>query len=154
MAFGTILGSDRRPFKTREGDVIGLESLLDESTAEALKVVKEANDDLDPAEQAQVASVVGLGAIKYADLSQNRISDYVFDWQKMMAKNGNTATYMQYAYARTRNVFRKGGHSAEQIRRNGRRSHSRILPSAGLACGYCGCPRCLNSPPKSISQTY
>jgi arginyl-tRNA synthetase len=116
VAFGTILGSDRRPFKTREGDVIGLESLLDESTAEALKVVKENSPELDPAEHQQVAAVVGLGAIKYADLSQNRISDYVFDWQKMMAKNGNTATYMQYAYARTRNVFRKGGIAAEAIR--------------------------------------
>ena len=116
VAFGTILGSDRRPFKTREGDVVGLESLLDESTAEALKVVKENSPELDPAEQQQVAAVVGLGAIKYADLSQNRISDYVFDWQKMMAKNGNTATYMQYAYARTRSVFRKAGITAEAIR--------------------------------------
>ena len=116
VAFGTILGSDRRPFKTREGDVIGLESLLDESTAEALKVVKENSPELDPAQQQQVAAVVGLGAIKYADLSQNRISDYVFDWQKMMAKNGNTATYMQYAYARTRSVFRKAGLTAEAIR--------------------------------------
>jgi arginyl-tRNA synthetase len=116
VAFGTILGADRRPFKTREGDVIGLESLLDESTAEALKVVTENSPELDPAEQQQVAAVVGLGAIKYADLSQNRISDYVFDWQKMMAKNGNTATYMQYAYARTRNVFRKGGIAAQTIR--------------------------------------
>ncbi len=116
IAFGTILGSDRRPFKTREGDVVGLESLLDESTAEALKVVKENSPELDPAEQSQVAGVVGLGAIKYADLSQNRISDYIFDWQKMMAKNGNTATYMQYAYARIRNVFRKGAVTAEAIR--------------------------------------
>ena len=116
VAFGTILGSDRRPFKTREGDVVGLESLLDESTAEALKVVKENSPELDPAQQQQVAAVVGLGAIKYADLSQNRISDYVFDWQKMMAKNGNTATYMQYAYARTRSVFRKAGITAEAIR--------------------------------------
>jgi arginyl-tRNA synthetase len=116
VAFGTILGPDRRPFKTREGDVIGLESLLDESTAEALKVVTENSPELEPAEQQQVAAVVGLGAIKYADLSQNRISDYVFDWQKMMAKNGNTATYMQYAYARTRNVFRKGGIATHAIR--------------------------------------
>jgi arginyl-tRNA synthetase len=116
IAFGTILGSDRRPFKTREGDVVGLESLLDESTAEALKVVKENSSELDPAAQEQVAEAVGLGAIKYADLSQNRISDYVFDWQKMMAKNGNTSTYMQYAYARTRSVFRKAGIAALTIR--------------------------------------
>lgn len=116
VAFGTILGSDRRPFKTRDGDVVGLESLLDESTAEALKVVQENSPELDPAAQRQVAAVVGLGAIKYADLSQNRISDYVFDWQKMMAKTGNTATYMQYAYARTRSVFRKAGITALEIR--------------------------------------
>ncbi len=116
VAFGTILGHDRRPFKTREGDVVGLESLLDEATAEALKVVKENSPELEPAEQQQVAVVVGLGAIKYADLSQNRISDYVFDWQKMMAMNGNTGTYLQYAYARVRSIFRKGAIEPESIR--------------------------------------
>ena len=90
VAFGTILGPDRRPFKTREGDVVGLESLLDEAVAEARKVVDENSPDLDPEARARVAEVVGLGAIKYADLSQNRLSDYVFDWQKMLAMNGNT----------------------------------------------------------------
>jgi arginyl-tRNA synthetase len=116
VAFGTILGRDRRPFKTREGDVVGLESLLDEATAEALKVVEENSPELEPAEQRRVAEVVGIGAIKYADLSQNRISDYVFDWQKMMAMNGNTATYLQYANARVRSIFRKGGRAPEAIR--------------------------------------
>ncbi len=116
VAFGTILGQDRRPFKTREGDVVGLESLLDEATAEALKVVQENSPELVADEQQRVAEVVGLGAIKYADLCQNRISDYVFDWQKMMAMNGNTATYLQYAYARTQSIFRKGGFSPEAIR--------------------------------------
>jgi len=117
VAFGTILGPDRRPFKTREGDVIGLESLLDEATALARKVVDENSPDLDPEERKRVAEVVGLGAIKYADLSQNRISDYVFDWQKMMAMNGNTATYLQYAYARIQSIFRKGALAPEAIRR-------------------------------------
>ncbi len=117
VAFGTILGADRRPFKTREGDVVGLESLLDEATAMAQKVVDENSPELDPAERQRVAEVVGLGAIKYADLSQNRISDYVFDWQKMMAVNGNSATYLQYAYARIRSIFRKGDFLAEDIRR-------------------------------------
>jgi len=117
VAFGTILGSDRRPFKTREGDVIGLESLLDEATALARKVIDENSPDLDLDERKRVAEVVGLGAIKYADLSQNRISDYVFDWQKMMAMNGNTATYLQYAYARIQSIFRKGGVAPEVIRR-------------------------------------
>ncbi|MFI5460764.1 MAG: arginine--tRNA ligase [Isosphaerales bacterium] len=117
VAFGTILGPDRRPFKTREGDVIGLESLLDEATAEARKVIDQNSPDLDLAERRRVAEVVGLGAIKYADLSQNRISDYVFDWQKMMAMNGNTATYLQYAYARIQSIFRKGGVAPEEIKR-------------------------------------
>jgi arginyl-tRNA synthetase len=117
VAFGTILGADRRPFKTREGDVVGLESLLDEATSEARKVVDQNSPDLDPAERLRVSEVVGLGAIKYADLCQNRISDYVFDWQKMMATNGNSATYLQYAYARIQSIFRKGGVTPAEIRR-------------------------------------
>ncbi len=108
VAFGTILGADRRPFKTREGDVVGLESLLDEAVSEARKVVDANSPDLDQEARARVAEVVGLGAIKYADLSQNRLSDYVFDWQKMLAMNGNTATYLQYAYARIQSIFSKG----------------------------------------------
>jgi len=116
VAFGTILGTDRRPFKTRDGDVVGLESLLDEGVAEAFKVVSEASADLDHDEQKRVAEVVGLGAIKYADLSQNRQSDYVFDWKKMLAMNGNTGAYLQYAYARNMSIFRKGGFTPESIR--------------------------------------
>ena len=116
VAFGTILGGDRRPFKTRAGDVVGLESLLDEAVSEARKVVEANSPDLDDEARREVAEVVGLGAIKYADLSQNRTSDYVFDWQKMMAMNGNTGAYMQYAYARVRSIFRKGGVDPEAIR--------------------------------------
>jgi arginyl-tRNA synthetase len=116
VAFGTILGKDGKPFKTRAGDVVGLESLLDEAIAEARKVVDENSPELEPAERQRVAEVVGMGAIKYADLSQNRISDYKFDWQKMMAMNGNTATYLQYAYARIQSIFRKGGFLADAIR--------------------------------------
>ncbi|MGC8641046.1 MAG: arginine--tRNA ligase [Isosphaeraceae bacterium] len=116
VAFGTILGMDRRPFKTKEGDVIGLESLLDEAVAEARKVVDANSPELDPEARARVAEVVGLGAIKYADLSQNRLSDYVFDWQKMLAMNGNTATYLQYAYARIQSIFRKGETQPAAIR--------------------------------------
>jgi len=116
VAFGTILGPDRKPFKTRSGDTVGLESLLDEGVAEALKVVQENSPELDPAEQARVAEGVGIGAIKYADLSQNRLSDYVFDWKKMLAMNGNTAAYLQYAYARIQSIFRKGGLTPEAIR--------------------------------------
>jgi arginyl-tRNA synthetase len=116
VAFGTILGVDRRPFKTREGDAVGLESLLDEAVSEARKVVDANSPDLEPEARARVAEVVGLGAIKYADLSQNRLSDYVFDWQKMLAMNGNTATYLQYAYARIQSIFRRGGIDARTLR--------------------------------------
>ncbi len=116
VAFGTILGDDRRPFRTREGDVVGLESLLDEAVRKARAVIDANSPDLDETERKQVAEIVGLGAIKYADLSQNRTSDYVFDWDKMMALNGNTATYMQYAYARCRSIFRKGDTTPEAIR--------------------------------------
>lgn len=126
VAFGTILGPDRKPYKTREGDVVGLESLLDEGVAEARKVVDEAEDrkqaldeaavPLTEAERRQVAEVVGLGAIKYADLSQNRQSDYVFDWKKMLAMTGNTGAYLQYGYARIRSIFRKGGFTPEGVR--------------------------------------
>jgi arginyl-tRNA synthetase len=116
IAFGTVMGADRRPYKTRDGDVVGLESLLDEAVAEARKVVDENSPDLDEAERAKVAEIVGLGAIKYADLSQNRLSDYVFDLKKMVAMTGNTATYLQYAYARTQSIFRKGETTPEAIR--------------------------------------
>ena len=116
VAFGTILGPDRRPFKTRAGDTVGLESLLDESVAEAHKVVKENSPELDEAESLNVAEVVGLGSIKYADLSQNRLSDYVFDWKKMLAMNGNTGAYLQYAYARVQSIFRKGETTPGTIR--------------------------------------
>ncbi len=133
VAFGTILGPDRRPFKTREGDTVGLESLLDEAVAKARKVVDENSPDLDPAERARVAEIVGIGAIKYADLSQNRLSDYVFDWDKMMALNGNTATYMQYAYARIQSIFRKGNIAAESIRQ--RRPEILLTQSAERALG-------------------
>ena len=119
VAFGTILGNDRRPFKTRDGDVVGLESLLDEAVSRARTVVDENSPDLEPEERARVAEIVGLGAIKYADLSQNRTSDYVFDWQKMMAMNGNTGAYLQYAYARIRSIFRKGEVDPEALRAAG-----------------------------------
>ena len=116
VAFGTILGTDRRPFKTRSGDVVGLESLLDEAVSEARKVVDENSAELPEEERKEIAEIVGLGAIKYADLSQNRLSDYVFDWKKMMAMNGNTGAYLQYAYARIRSIFRRGGFEPERIR--------------------------------------
>ena len=125
VSFGTVLGEDGRPFKTRSGDTVGLEGLLDEAVRRALEIVA-ANDDakpegpeLSPAERARIAETVGIGALKYADLSQNRTSDYVFSYEKMLAMTGNTATYMQYAYARVRSIFRKGGVDVDALRASG-----------------------------------
>jgi arginyl-tRNA synthetase len=122
VSFGTVLGDDGRPFKTRAGDTVGLESLLDEAESRALAVVS-ANDDakpggpeLSPDERLQIAKTVGIGALKYADLSQNRTSDYVFSYDKMLAMNGNTATYMQYTYARVCSILAKGRVDVEQLR--------------------------------------
>ncbi|MHC4561657.1 MAG: arginine--tRNA ligase [Planctomycetota bacterium] len=108
VPFGMMLGDDRRPFKTREGGTIKLMDLLDEAVRQAGELVADKNPDLSADEQAEVARVVGLGAVKYADLSQNRTSDYVFSWDRMLSLEGNTAPYMQYAYARIRSIFRKG----------------------------------------------
>jgi len=115
VSFGTILGQDKRPYKTRSGDTVGLESLLNEGVERARATI-DANQaeglidaDLDDAAKQKIAETVGLGAIKYADLSQNRESDYVFDWDKMLAFRGDTAAYMQYAYARVCGIMRKGG---------------------------------------------
>lgn len=122
VSFGTVLGQDGRPFKTRAGDTVGLSSLLDEAVERAHRIVSE-NDDADPAgpslsaeRRREIAEAVGLAALKYADLSQNRTSDYVFSYDKMLAMNGNTATYMQYAYARVRSTFRKGQIDVEALR--------------------------------------
>jgi arginyl-tRNA synthetase len=122
VSFGTVMGTDRRPYKTRSGDTVGLEGLLDEAVAKAHEIVA-ANDDakpngpeLDAETRRQVAEVVGIGGIKYADLRINRESDYVFDWDTMLNMKGDTATYMQYAYARTQGILRKGGVGPETLR--------------------------------------
>ena len=107
--FGSILGEDGTPLKTREGETVKLADLLNEAEERALKVVAERNPELPEAQRKQVARVVGIAAIKYADLLPNRQSDYVFSWDKMLALEGNTAPYMLYAYARIRSIFRKGG---------------------------------------------
>ena len=115
ISFGTILDENKQPYKTRSGDTVGLESLLDESVIEARKIVdagdnaKPGGPELDEATRARISEAVGIGAIKYADLSQNRESDYVFSWAKMLATKGDTATYLQYAFARVCGIFRKGG---------------------------------------------
>jgi arginyl-tRNA synthetase len=107
VGFGKILGDDGKPFKTRSGDTVKLGDLLDEAEVRAFKIVSEKSSDLPEAQRREIARVVGLGAVKYADLLPNRQSDYVFSWDKMLALNGNTAPYLQYAYARIRSIFRK-----------------------------------------------
>jgi arginyl-tRNA synthetase len=107
--FGSILGEDGKPFKTRSGETVRLAELLDEAEERALQVVEQKSPDKTAEEKREIARVVGLGAIKYADLLPNRQTDYVFSWDKMLALNGNTAPYLQYAYARIRSIFRRGG---------------------------------------------
>jgi arginyl-tRNA synthetase len=126
ISFGSVTGKDRRPIKTREGGAVELGELLDESVRRAGEVYQgnreerlERGEDvpeMNPGDLAEVSEAVGIGAVKYADLSQNRTSDYVFDWNKMLAMDGNTATYMQYAYARVHGIFRKGNVSPEHLR--------------------------------------
>jgi arginyl-tRNA synthetase len=106
--FGSILGEDGKPLKTRSGENVKLIELLDEAEDRALKVVSEKNPELPEAQRREIARIVGIGAIKYADLLPNRQSDYVFSWDRMLALSGNTAPYLQYAYARIRSIFRKG----------------------------------------------
>jgi len=118
VAFGTMMGADGRPFKTREGGTVKLMDLLDEAEKRAYDLVSEKSADVPEAERRRIARIVGIGAVKYADLSQNRTSDYVFSWEKMLALDGNTAPYMQYAYARIRSIFRKGEHAAESLRKD------------------------------------
>ncbi len=109
VPFGMMLGKDRRPFKTRSGGTIKLTDLLSEAEQRAFDLVTERNPDIDEDRRRDIASVVGIGSVKYADLSQNRSSDYVFSWGKMLSLDGNTAPYMQYAYARVKSIFRKAG---------------------------------------------
>jgi arginyl-tRNA synthetase len=110
--FGSILGEDGKPLKTRTGENVKLGELLDEAEERALAVVTEKNPELPEETRRQVARAVGIGAVKYADLSQNRTTDYVFSWDKMLALSGNTAPYMQYAYVRVQSIFRKAGKAA------------------------------------------
>jgi arginyl-tRNA synthetase len=112
VGFGKILGDDGRPYKTRSGDTVKLADLLNEAEERALKIVSEKNPDLSESQRREIARVVGIGAVKYADLLPNRQTDYVFSWDKMLALNGNTAPYLLYAYARIRSIFRKGGETS------------------------------------------
>jgi len=113
--FGTIFGEDGKPLQTRDGAPVKLTMLLDEAEERALAVVTEKSPELPLETRQQVARAVGIGAVKYADLSQNRTTDYVFSWSKMLAMNGNTAPYMQYAYVRVQSIFRKAGAAKNDV---------------------------------------
>ncbi|MET8162466.1 arginine--tRNA ligase [Sphaerisporangium sp. NPDC005289] len=109
LAFGTVLGKDGKPFKTRSGETVRLISLLDEAVDRARLVVQEKSRDLAAGGRETIAAVVGIGAVKYADLATSRAKDYVFDVDRMVSLNGNTGVYLQYAHARTRSILRKAG---------------------------------------------
>jgi arginyl-tRNA synthetase len=111
MGFGTMNGADGRPFKTRDGGTVKLIDLLDEAEERAYSLVKGKNPDLDEHELRSIAHAVGIGAVKYADLSKHRTSDYSFNFEQMLSFEGNTAPYLLYAYTRVASVFRKLGNS-------------------------------------------
>ncbi|GEA10469.1 arginine--tRNA ligase [Alteromonas sp. KUL49] len=113
--FGMMLGSDGKPFKTRTGGTVKLVELLDEAVERAGKLIAERDNDLSEQELADVARIVGIGAVKYADLSKNRTTDYMFNWDTMLSFEGNTAPYLQYAYTRIQSIFRKSGINADTL---------------------------------------
>ncbi len=114
--FGSIMGEDGKPFKTRSGDTVKLGDLLDEAEERAFATVTEKSPEMPEAGRREVARIVGIGAVKYADLLPNRQSDYVFSWDKMLGFQGNTAPYLQYSYVRIRSIFRKGGIDPASVR--------------------------------------
>jgi arginyl-tRNA synthetase len=112
VGFGAILGTDGRMLRTRSGDNVRLHDVLDEAVARAADLARAKNPDLDEESLARVAAAVGIGAVKYADLSTDRVKDYIFDWDRMLSLDGNTAPYLQYAHARIRSLFRRAGSGA------------------------------------------
>lgn len=114
-AFGMMLGKDGRPFKTRAGGTVRLTDLLDEAQERATALIESKNSALDSEEKAHIAQTVAMAAVKYADLSKHRTTDYVFDWDNMLAFEGNTAPYMQYAYTRVKSIFAKAGIEMDNI---------------------------------------
>jgi arginyl-tRNA synthetase len=116
ITFGTMLGADNKPFKTRTGGTVKLAELLDEAVERAMKVVEEKNPDLPTEQKKEIANAVGVGAVKYSDYSNNRDSDYIFSFDKMLAMDGNTAPYMQYAYARIKSIGRKAAQNGLDVK--------------------------------------
>ena len=116
IAFGSVLGADRKMLKSRSGESIKLISLLDEAVERAAAAIAEKNPEMPADERARVATMVGIGAVKYADLSGDRIKDYIFDWERMLSFDGNTAPYLQYAHARICSIFRRAGIDRASVR--------------------------------------
>jgi arginyl-tRNA synthetase len=115
MGFGTMNGADGRPFKTRDGGTVKLVDLLDEAEERAYALVKNKNSQLDETELHQIGHAVGIGAVKYADLSKHRSSDYSFNFEQMLSFEGNTAPYLLYAYTRVASIFRKLGKGLAEV---------------------------------------
>ena len=115
ITHGSILGEDRKLMKTRSGENVPLRDLLDEACKRARRIIEEKNPDLSEADKIDIAQKIGIGAVKYADLSQYRMTDYVFSWDRMLSLQGNTAPYLQNAYVRIRSIFRKAGEPAPKI---------------------------------------
>ena len=124
IPFGNVLGEDRKLMKTRSGENVPLRQLLEEACARARKIIEKKNPGLSEAEKSKIARVIGIGAVKYADLSQYRMTDYVFSWDKMLALQGNTAPYLQNAYVRIRSIFRKADLAAPLSRGETRRQNA------------------------------
>lgn len=114
-AFGTMMGEDGKPFKTRSGDTIKLSALLDEAVVRAAQLLSDKASDLNAADAAEAARKIGIGAVKYADLAKTRTNDYIFSWNTMLSFEGNTAPYLQYAYTRIKSIFRKANLKAESV---------------------------------------
>jgi arginyl-tRNA synthetase len=115
ITFGSVLGEDRKLMKTRSGENVPLRELLEEACKRARKIIEEKNPHLTDDEKIDIAQKIGIGAVKYADLSQYRMTDYIFSWEKMLSLDGNTAPYLQNAYVRIRSIFRKAGEPAPKI---------------------------------------
>src|SRR5438034_4429189 len=115
ITFGSILGADRKIMKTRSGENVPLRDLLEEACKRARKIIEEKNPDLSETDKIDIAQKIGIGTIKYFDLSQYRMTDYIFSWERMLSLHGNTAPYLQNAYVRIRSIFRKAGESVPKI---------------------------------------
>jgi arginyl-tRNA synthetase len=116
VSFGNVLGDDRKMLRSRTGDSVKLIELLDEAVDRAAGAIAEKNPNLDDTQRAHLARTIGIGAVKYADLSTDRVKDYVFDWDRMLAFDGNTAPYLQYAYARICSIFRRAELARSSVR--------------------------------------